>query len=125
VRHALGDFTFNNDFDHRMHPPGGSHFKTLRGQINQIWDNPRFGLLGLLVAIDFDDELDTTGLRCPEPLMMVRNRIRSLASGRVLKVVATDPSTTWDFPKFCTFMSHEMVHMDTETTPYQYWIRKG
>ena len=55
------------------------------------------------MPIEFDDELDTTGLRCPEPLMMVRNRVRQMASGAILKVTATDPSTTWDFPKFCTF----------------------
>ena len=39
--------------------------------------------------------------------MMVRNRVRQLASGAILKVTATDPSTTWDFPKFCTFMNHD------------------
>jgi len=57
--------------------------------------------------------------------MMVRNRVRQMASGAVLKVTATDPSTTWDFPKFCTFMNHEMVVMETESLPYQYWIKKG
>ena len=77
------------------------------------------------MSIEFDDELDTTGLRCPEPLMMVRNRVRRMASGAILKVTATDPSTTWDFPKFCTFMNHEMVVMETESLPYQYWIKKG
>ena len=106
-------------------PLGVAHFKGLPCQINQIWDNPGFDLTSSPLAIDFDDELDTTGLRCPEPLMMVRNRIRSMEPGSVLKVVATDPSTTWDFPKFCTFMSHEMVQMETSEPPYHYWIRKG
>ena len=75
-------------------------------------------------------ELDATGLKCPEPLMLVRNKIMDMQSGEVIKVIATDPSTSWDFPNFCKFLNHEMVHHEilNEGAPdqlYHYWIRKG
>lgn len=51
----------------------------------------------------FDAELDTTGLYCPEPIMLMHNKVRDMTAGQVLKVVATDPATTRDVPKFCQF----------------------
>ncbi len=69
-------------------------------------------------------EVDTSGLRCPEPLMLVRNKMMDMQSGEVIKVLATDPSTSWDFPKFCNFLKHEMVLSKTEEMPFLYWIRK-
>ena len=72
-----------------------------------------------------DVEIDATGLRCPEPLMVVRNRMMDMESGQVVKITATDPSTSWDFPKFCNFLHHELVHQEQNDDVYLYWIRKG
>lgn len=44
--------------------------------------------------------LDAQGLRCPEPVMMVRKTIRTMQAGDVLLVMADDPSTTRDIPSF-------------------------
>ena len=72
-----------------------------------------------------DIEIDATGLRCPEPLMVVRNKLMDMESGQVIRVTATDPSTSWDFQNFCKFLNHELVHQETEDDLYRYWIRKG
>ena len=45
--------------------------------------------------------LDALGLRCPEPVMMVRKTVRKMATDETLLVVADDPSTTRDIPSFC------------------------
>ncbi|MHB0777438.1 sulfurtransferase TusA [Halomonas sp. WWR20] len=73
--------------------------------------------------ISVDSELDTCGLYCPEPIMLMHNRVRDMASGEVLKVVATDPATTRDIPKFCTFLGHELIAQRQEGELYRYWIR--
>ena len=72
-----------------------------------------------------DAEIDATGLVCPEPLMIVRNRVREMASGQVLHVVATDPSTGRDFTNFCRFMGHDLVAERQDEDRLEYWIRKG
>lgn len=71
-----------------------------------------------------DHQLDTLGLRCPEPVMMVRLNIRKIAVGETLLVIADDPSTTRDIPSFCRFMEHELVAQAVDDKPYQYLIRK-
>jgi len=71
-----------------------------------------------------DHQYDALGLRCPEPVMMIRKTIRGLADGQTLYVVADDPATTRDIPSFCRFMQHELVASDTQTTPYHFLIKK-
>ena len=69
--------------------------------------------------------LDTQGLRCPEPVMLVRKKIREMQNGEVLLIIADDPATTRDIPGFCQFMEHTLLQSEIEQTPYRYWIRKG
>ncbi|CAM5186572.1 sulfurtransferase TusA [Alishewanella longhuensis] len=40
--------------------------------------------------------LDTLGLRCPEPVMMIRLHIRKMQIGESLLIIADDPATTRD-----------------------------
>ena len=69
--------------------------------------------------------LEAQGLRCPEPVMMVRKKVRKMAEGETLLVTADDPSTTRDIPSFCRFMDHTLLAADTDNLPYRYLIRKG
>ncbi len=69
--------------------------------------------------------MDACGLFCPEPVMMLHNRVRELAVGEVLCVRATDPSTQRDIPKFCHFLGHELLEQTVEAEVYLYYIRKG
>lgn len=71
-----------------------------------------------------DTELDTQGLLCPEPLMLLRNRVREMHSGEVVHISATDPSTERDFAHFCRFMGHEMLEARLDSRVLEFWIRK-
>ncbi|WP_412514044.1 sulfurtransferase TusA [Shewanella indica] len=70
-------------------------------------------------------QLDALGLRCPEPVMMVRKKVRYMAEGETLLIIADDPATTRDIPSFCQFMDHTLVASQTDDLPYQYLIKKG
>lgn len=72
-----------------------------------------------------DHDIDARGLICPEPLMIVRNKVREINSGEVVYVVATDPSTGRDFHNFCRFMGHELLAERSSEDRFEYWIRKG
>ena len=74
---------------------------------------------------DTDHQLDAIGLRCPEPVMMLRLKIRKMITGETLLVSADDPSTVRDIPSFCRFMEHQLIYQQTETTPFKYIIKKG
>ncbi|GIU18700.1 sulfurtransferase TusA [Shewanella colwelliana] len=74
---------------------------------------------------DAQHQLDALGLRCPEPVMMVRKSVRKMQEGETLLIIADDPATTRDIPSFCEFMDHTLIASQTDTTPYQYLIKKG
>lgn len=69
--------------------------------------------------------LDATGIVCPEPIMLLRQKIRNMQIGETVKVTADDPSTTRDIPSFCEFMEHTLVEQKATGKQYHYWIKKG
>ena len=76
------------------------------------------------MTIDAQHTLDANGQLCPEPVMMLHNKVRDMAAGEVLKVTATDPSTERDIPKFCQFLGHTLLAHEQEGEHFLYWIRK-
>jgi tRNA 2-thiouridine synthesizing protein A len=72
-----------------------------------------------------DHILDTSGLYCPEPVMLLHNKIRDIHSGELLEVIATDPSTQRDIPKFCTFLGHTLVSQNATADGFIYLIKKA
>lgn len=68
--------------------------------------------------------LDASGLFCPEPVMLLHNKVRDIEAGQLLKLVATDPSTTRDVPKFCHFLGHELLESIEKGGSFTYLIRK-
>jgi tRNA 2-thiouridine synthesizing protein A len=69
--------------------------------------------------------MDTSGLDCPEPVMLLHSKIKEMVVGDLLAVVATDPSTQRDIPNFCRFLGHELVDNAEQDSRFYYLIRKG
>lgn len=78
-----------------------------------------------MTELTVNKELDTLGLRCPEPVMLTRKTIRDMQNGEILHIIADDPATTRDIPSFCEFMDHQLIKKETESIPYHYWVKKG
>ena len=57
--------------------------------------------------------------------MLLHNVVRDAASGEVIEVIATDPSTERDIPKFCTFLGHELLLHTQQDDRYIYQIVKA
>ncbi|MGI1678354.1 MAG: sulfurtransferase TusA [Cellvibrionaceae bacterium] len=74
---------------------------------------------------DSNKTLDTTGLLCPEPVMLLHSAVRKMNSGDLIEVIATDPSTERDIPKFCSFLGHELVTNEMRGEKYFYLIKKA
>lgn len=72
-----------------------------------------------------DKYLDTCGLMCPEPVMMLHKAIRGMSQNEIIEVKATDPSTQRDIAKFCQFLGHEMINSFEQDGVFIYVIKKG
>ena len=73
--------------------------------------------------------LDTTGLICPEPIMLLHRAIRKIQSGEQIRMRATDPSTQRDVPKFCLHLGHTLVSKNQKPgsngDEFEYLIQKA
>ncbi|MEM9524291.1 MAG: sulfurtransferase TusA family protein [Pseudomonadota bacterium] len=75
--------------------------------------------------MEFDVELDVRGLRCPLPVLKLRKRLGSLASGQVIQVLADDPAVVIDVPHFCAEAGHELISHAEDGGLQTFAIRKG
>lgn len=69
--------------------------------------------------------LDTRGLFCPEPMMLLHKAMRQMAAGEELIMYATDPSTERDLQKFCAFLHHELLAVEQTDDEWRFVIRKA
>ena len=76
-------------------------------------------------AVDHDAELDASGLNCPLPLLKAKMELNRLASGAVLKVIATDAGSQRDFRTFAKLAGHALLHEEADNGVYRYWLRKA
>lgn len=75
--------------------------------------------------MDWDDELDASGLLCPLPVLKARKRLKGLAPGQVLRLLATDPAAVVDVPHYCREAGHDLVSMETAGPAQVYLIRRA
>ena len=66
--------------------------------------------------MNFDKEIDTSGLNCPLPILKAKKALAELQSGQTLKVVATDPGSLRDFQAFTKQTGHELIDQQTAGT---------
>ncbi len=75
--------------------------------------------------VDFDKELDATGLSCPLPLLRAKQALAGMSSGQVLHVMASDPGSARDFPAFAKQAGHELLEAAEKDGTFHYVIRKA
>ena len=71
------------------------------------------------------EHIDATGLKCPEPVMLLHAAMRRLQPGEDLTLEATDPSTQRDVPNFCEFLGHALLKAEQLGEVFHYRIRKS
>lgn len=69
--------------------------------------------------------LDARGLLCPLPVLKARKRLKALASGAELTVLADDPAAIIDIPHFCSESGHVLVSQADAEGTQTYVIRKA
>ena len=58
--------------------------------------------------MEFDNELDATGLNCPLPIISCQKALAGMSAGQTLKVLATDPGSVKDFEAFARQTGNEL-----------------
>ena len=74
--------------------------------------------------MNFDKDLDVRGLNCPLPILRAKKALSELASGQVLRVLATDPGSVKDFQAFARQTGNQLVsHAETDSI-FTFFVKK-
>ena len=77
-----------------------------------------------MTVITHDKELDARGLNCPLPILRARKSLNELASGQVLRIVATDPGSVKDFEAFSKQTGNELLSRSADGNDFVFYLRK-
>ena len=74
--------------------------------------------------MDIHKEIDTRGLNCPLPILKAKKALSDMASGQLLKVVATDNGSLRDFQAFAKQTGNELVEQQTVGEEFIHVVRR-
>jgi tRNA 2-thiouridine synthesizing protein A len=74
--------------------------------------------------MDITKEIDTRGLNCPLPILKAKKALTDMASGQLLKVVATDVGSLRDFQAFARQTGNELVEQQTVGSEFIHVLRR-
>ncbi|MBY9021964.1 MAG: sulfurtransferase TusA family protein [Candidatus Lokiarchaeota archaeon] len=75
--------------------------------------------------IQYDEELDTRGLFCPEPLFEVRTFSETLDIGQTFKVLADDPAAEEDLTRWAKRTGTELLEIVKNEDDLIFYFKKN
>lgn len=75
--------------------------------------------------MNHDKEYDASGLACPLPIVKTKKALSDMATGQVLKVLATDPGSVCDMAAFAEQTGNDLLEQGEGGGKYFFYLRKG
>jgi tRNA 2-thiouridine synthesizing protein A len=69
--------------------------------------------------------IDALGKKCPIPIIMLAERIREVAIGQTIEVLADDPAAKSDLPAWCMLKSQEFVRTQELQSGWSFLVRRS
>jgi tRNA 2-thiouridine synthesizing protein A len=77
-----------------------------------------------LSLIEFDLEVDASGLNCPLPLLRLKKALMEVENGNVVKIIATDPAAHLDIGVYVDQTGHQIIEFIRQENVQVFFIRK-
>ena len=74
---------------------------------------------------EFNQELDACGLNCPLPILRTKKALTRMASGEVLRIVATDPGSVKDFEAFSRQTGNALLDSREDDGKFYFLLKKA
>ena len=84
------------------------------------------GVVGAVeTSMQFDKEFDASGLACPLPIVKTKKSLSDMASGQVLRVIATDAGSVADMAAFAEQTGNALLSQGQEGGKYVFFLKKA
>jgi tRNA 2-thiouridine synthesizing protein A len=74
--------------------------------------------------MNFDREVDASGLNCPLPILRTKKALAEMQSGQVLKVTSTDPGSVRDFAMFAKQTGNELLEQADQEGAFIFYMKR-
>jgi tRNA 2-thiouridine synthesizing protein A len=74
--------------------------------------------------MDFQRDLDARGLNCPLPILKAKKALAEMATGEVLRIVATDSGSVRDFQAFAKQTGNALLSHSQTNGEYTFFMRR-
>ena len=75
-------------------------------------------------ALQADREVDARGLNCPLPILRTKKALNDMASGQVLRVLATDPGSVRDFEAFAKQTGNQLMQFAEQDGVFSFLVKR-
>ena len=75
-------------------------------------------------ALEIATRVDARGLSCPLPIVQTARAVKSLASGQLLEVLATDPGSVKDFAAWSKATGNVLIDTSVDGGVYHFVLRR-
>lgn len=74
--------------------------------------------------LDIKLKVDASGLSCPLPILKATQGIKTVQSGELIEVVATDPGSVKDFAAWAGSTGNTLVEQDSADGKFRFVVRR-
>lgn len=74
--------------------------------------------------MNFDKEFDASGMSCPLPILKTKKSLADMASGQVLKLIATDCGAVKDMQAFADQTGNALLATEEANGAYTFYMQK-
>jgi tRNA 2-thiouridine synthesizing protein A len=74
--------------------------------------------------MEFDKEVDASGLNCPLPILRTKKALADMTTGQILKVTATDPGAVRDFAMFAKQTGNELLSQSDNSGSFVFFMKR-
>jgi len=76
------------------------------------------------MTLQITQTLDARGLSCPMPIVKTAQAIKTIPSGGLIEVLATDPGSVKDFAAWSRTTGNELVEQSEDRGTYRFVLRR-
>ncbi|HIF46616.1 MAG TPA: sulfurtransferase TusA family protein [Candidatus Poseidoniales archaeon] len=73
----------------------------------------------------YDETIDCKGMQCPMPVLKTKMKIDTMAAGKVLKLITSDPGSCKDIPAWAERVGHKLLSNEETDEGYLFYIERG
>jgi tRNA 2-thiouridine synthesizing protein A len=77
-----------------------------------------------MATLEIATTVDAKGLSCPMPIVRTAQAVKTLPSGALVEVLATDPGSVKDFAAWSRSTGNELIEQSVDGPVYRFVIRR-